>query len=517
MTKDINILWADDEIDLLKPHIVFLESKGYKVFTVTNGNDAIQTIENTSIDLILLDENMPGKSGLEVLNVLKQIKPEVPVVMITKSEEENIMDDAIGAKINDYLIKPVNPNQILLIIKKHIENKQLIASKVTSAFQNKFIELNQQIQYANSIDDWYNVYKSIVFWELQLTNVEQQLAEVILAQKNEANNAFGKFIKKNYSSWFNPSNSNKPILSNSLFAKKIFPLLENQQKVLLIVIDNLRFDQWKFLSSSIAEIAKIENEELYCSILPTSTQYARNAMFSGLMPYEIYKLFPEYWKFDDEEDSKNLFENELLKYQMKRCGKKINYHYNKINNQREAKHFFDILPGLKQFDFLVSVFNFVDILSHARTQTEVIKELVSDESSYRSVTLSWFQHSILPDTIQWATNNGMKVVITTDHGTVKVTNPIKVLGDRDTSTNLRYKMGKNLKYDRSEVFEVRKPAEMHLPSSNLTSTYIFALNSDYFVYPNNYNYFVNYYKNTFQHGGISMEEMLIPYIELARK
>ena len=517
MTKEITILWADDEIDLLKPHILFLQSKGYKVITASNGDDSLKKASENDIDLVFLDENMPGKSGLEVLLPLKQLLPGIPVIMVTKNEEEDIMDEAIGSKIDDYLIKPVSPNQVLLSIKKHIDHRRLITEKTTSVYQSEFSGIGIQINSARNYSDWIEIYKKLVYWELELESTGQGMNEVLKMQRTEANNEFSKFIKSHYSSWFSTNDTKKPLLSPAVISQRVLPLLEQNNKVMLIIIDNLRYDQWLTLQPVITEYCKVEKEELYFSILPTATQYARNALFAGLMPLEIQQLYPYLWISDEDEEGKNINEEELLKIQMSRIGKGFSYSYDKINNQKAAKKISDNFSNLKNYDLNVVIFNFVDILSHARTETEVVKELVNDEASYRSITLSWFQHSSLIDIIREAAENNMKIVISTDHGTIRVANPVKILGDKRTSSNLRYKLGRNLNYNPKEVFEVRKPSEIHLPGINLTSTYVFAYNYDFFVYPNNYNQFVNYYRNTFQHGGISMEEMMIPIIQLSAK
>ena len=516
--KEITILWTDDEIDLLKPHILFLENKGYKVITATNGDDAVNLVKSQNFDLIFLDEHMPGLSGLETLNEIKTIFPNIPVVMITKSEEEDFMDEAIGSKIVDYLIKPVNPNQILLTIKKNVDHKRLITKKTTSAYQTEFSKIGIKINESNTISEWIEIYKNLIFWELELEKSnDQSMDEVMKLQKVEANNAFSKFIKSNYISWFEKENKAKPLLSPNIFKEKVFPLLNDKKKVILLLIDNLRLDQWKTISPDIGEYLQIDHEDLFCSILPTSTQYARNAMFAGLMPFEISEIYPELWLDDDVEGGKNLNEEELLKKQLVRLGIKDNFSYVKVNNLKAGKKVVENLPNYLQKDLVVIVYNFVDILSHARTEMEMIRELTDDESAYRSLTLSWFRHSPLFDLIKALSILSYKVIITTDHGTIRVNNALKVVGDKKTSLNLRYKQGKNLNYNPKEVFEVKQPSLIHLPKTNVSSTYIFARNDDFFAYPNNFNYYVKYYKNTFQHGGISLEEMIIPVITLSPK
>ncbi len=516
MEKTIQILWVDDEIALLKPYIIFLEEKGFDLSTATNGDDAINLVAEKEFDLIFLDENMPGKSGLVVLSEIKSMKPFIPVVMITKSEEENIMEEAIGSKIADYLIKPVNPNQILLTIKKNIDTKRLINQKTTSSYQSQFGQLTLEINSARSFDDWREIYKKLVFWELELQlTSDSAMDEVLISQKDEANREFSRFIVRNYAGWFERGSEDKPLLSPSVFAKKVFPLLKNDEKVFFILIDNLRFDQWKILEKDLLDFCRVEEEGMYCGILPTATQYSRNAMFSGLMPEEIYNLYPDLWMFDEEEGGKNLKERELLEKHLSRAGLKVSYNYEKISNQRSGKKLVDSVSNLLNYDLNVIIYNFVDMLSHARTDMEMIRELADNEASYRSLTSSWFQHSYLLELLKQISGNGIKVILTTDHGSIKVENPVKVVGDKRTSSNLRYKLGRNLNYKASDVYEVRDPATIHLPKPNISSSFIFAKQNDFFVYPNNYNHFANYYKNTFQHGGVSMEEMLIPLIRLS--
>jgi DNA-binding response OmpR family regulator len=515
MGREIHILWTDDEIDMLKPYILFLEERDYRVTTAANGTDALTLVEENDFDLIFLDENMPGLSGLETLEKIKSISPSTPVVMITKSEEEDIMDEALGGKISDYLIKPVNPKQILLTIKKNIDTKRLVTEKTTSGYQSQFGQLGMQINAANTYADWTEIYKRLVYWEREFdTSGSEGMEEVLRMQKTEANAEFARFVRKNYDGWFSGEDEDRPLLSPGVFKEKIFPLLQ-QTKVMVVIIDNLRYDQWKIIEQEMNDLFRSDEETVFSSILPTSTQYARNAMFAGMMPGEIQKRYPALWIEENDEGGKNMHEEELCREQMKRLGLKASFNYEKVSSQRAGKKLVENYKDLLNHDLNVLVYNFVDMLSHSRTEMEMIRELAYDESSYRSLVHSWFQHSYLFDLLKQLCSHDIKLVITTDHGAVRVSNPVKVIGDRQTSVNLRYKQGRNLNYNKKEVYEALQPERVHLPRTNMTTSYIFAQNNDYLVYPNNYNHYVNMYRNTFQHGGISMEEMMIPVATLS--
>ena len=514
----IHILWADDEIDLLKPHILFLKEKGYDVDTATSGIDAVDMIAKDHFDIVFLDENMPGLSGLETLNRIKNQKNDIPVVMITKSEEENLMEDAIGSKIADYLIKPVNPNQILLSLKKILDKKKLESQKTTTGYQQEFRNIGMTLSDRLNWDEWTEVYRKLIFWELELQKTaDESMHEILAMQKQEANVAWGKFVERNYIDWLNGKDKNPPTLSHTLLKNKLTPELEKEGPVFFLLIDNLRFDQWKVLQPVLSEYFKVEKEETYCAILPTATQYARNALFAGLLPSEIEKRFPNLWLNDDDEGGKNMHEEEFLAANLKRMGKDVKFSYNKITNHAAGKKLSESFSNLMSNKLNVIVYNFVDMLSHARTEMEVIRELADDEAAYRSLTLSWFEHSPLQDIIKQIAEKKCRLVITTDHGTIKVTEPTKVVGDRNVNTNLRYKQGKSLDYVKKDVFEIRNPADIFLPKLNVSTAYIFAKQDYFFAYPNNYNYYVQYYRNTFQHGGVSLEEMIVPYVVLTAK
>ncbi len=514
--KQTTILWVDDEIDLLKPHILFLQDKGYQMITATNGFDGIEMLKKHDVDLVFLDENMAGLTGLETLTQMKSIRSGTPVVMITKSEEENIMNQAIGSKIADYLIKPVNPNQILLTIKKNTEGQRLVNEQTTSMYQSKFGQIGMEINMANSFEQWCEIYKKLTYWELELNELEDPgMHEILQTQTIDANNNFARFIRKNYESWFGKNSDEKPLMSPNILRQEVFPLVK-KQKTVLLVIDNLRLDQWYTIAPVVGQYFKPEKEMVYCAILPTVTQYARNAIFSGLMPLDITKIHPEYWTDEDMEDeeSYNLHEQDLLRKQLQRLGLSYNISYEKINNERHGKKVAENLSNALNNDLCVLVYNFVDILSHARTNIDVVRDLATSEAGYRSITRSWLEHSSLLDILKQLSKENIKLVITTDHGAIQVNNAVKVLGDRESSTNIRYKQGRYLNYDSKNIFEVKDPTSIRLPKLNVTTSYIFATGSDYMVYPKNYNHFVNYYRNTFQHGGISLEEMIAPLIVL---
>ncbi|MDY0216255.1 MAG: PglZ domain-containing protein [Bacteroidales bacterium] len=515
MTKT-KILWVDDEIDLLKPHVMFLEHKGFLVETANNGAEALEMIQESMYDVVLLDENMPGLSGLEVLTKMNETNPTLPVVMITKSEEEHIMNDALGSNIFDYLIKPVNPNQILLSLKKIVENKELIRKKQLLTYQQNFRTISMDIMNASTMQEWMDIYKKLTYWDIELDKIsDENIGQIIQEQKDEANRSFCKFYSKNYIDWLQPECENRPEMSHTILKNKLIHNISSDSPTFLIVIDNLRYDQWKVLEPVLSNYFRVEEDSLYCAILPTATHYARNALFAGMLPSEIKKKYPEYWVEESSEENKNQHESSLFAENLKRYGKNVKFHYAKVLNQEFGKKMVDNLNQYLHHPINVVIFNFIDMLSHARTDVEIVRELAPDESAYRSVTVSWFEHSPLFDLLKKLAEKNVSVVITADHGSIRVNNPVRIMGDKSTNSNLRYKVGKTLGgFNPKEVFEIQNPAKAFLPQENLSSTFVFCRSNDFFAYPNNYNYYVNYYKNTFQHGGISMEEVLIPYIKL---
>ena len=513
------ILWVDDEIESLQSQKIFLQNKGYEIHTLTNGFDAIDYVKENIVDVVLLDETMPGITGLETLTKIKEVNSQIPIVLITKNETENLMDDAIGSQISDYLIKPVNPNQVLLSLKKIIDNRRLVAEKTTTAYQQQFRNLFMALNSNPNYSEWMGIYKELVRWELSLQRSDSpEMQEVFQTQKNEANTEFFKFISRNYASWINEKGADKPIMSHTLIKEKVVPTLEKGIPTFFILIDNLRFDQWRTIMPKFLESFRLVEEDTFYSILPTATHYARNAIFTGMLPIDIEKKFSQQWRNDDEEGGKNLFEEEFLRAQLRTLGKgDLKVHYTKIVNNQSGLDLVQNVHNLLTNDLNVIVYNFIDMLSHARTEMEVLKELAGDEVSYRSITESWFEHSPLHQALKKISDKQIKIILTTDHGTVRVKTPVKVIGDKQTTTNLRYKHGRNLNYDPKEVLAFRDPKEIGLPSPTVNSSYIFAGEDVFLCYPNNYNHYVNYYRNTFQHGGVSLEEMIVPVVQMVSK
>ena len=514
--NEIKVLWVDDEIDLLKPHILFLEQRNYSVTPVCSGTEALKEIEKTAFDIVFLDENMPGLSGLETLQEIKERQDSLPIVMITKSEEEHLMEEAIGSKIADYLIKPVNPNQLLLSLKKNLDHHRLVSQKTNQSYQQEFRKIAMDLSTINKADQWSELYQKLVYWEMELDEIDNSgMMEILESQKQEANSQFCKFVEHNYSDWFSGAQSG-PIMSHTLFKEKVAPIIDDQP-TLMVVVDNLRYDQWKAFEHLLTPSYKKREESLFYSILPTATQYSRNAIFSGLTPVDMEKLHPNYWKNDTDEGGKNLYEQEFLSAQLNRLGLDLTWSYHKITSLRQGKKLAENFKAHKHEQLTVVVYNFVDMLSHAKTEMEVIKELASNDKSYRSLTTSWFKNSPLLDVINQAASMNFKLIITTDHGTINVKTPSKVVGDKQTSLNLRYKTGRSLTYNKKEVLAVKNPETIKLPSINMSSSFIFAKDDYFFAYPNKYNHYVNYFRNTYQHGGISLEEMIIPFVVLQPK
>lgn len=520
--QQYSILWADDEIDLLKPHIMFLKNKGYTVTPVNSGADALDQVENEKYDLVLLDEMMPGMTGLETLAQIKQMRPNIPVVMITKSEEEHIMEEAIGSKIADYLIKPINPNQLLLSLKKNLDNKRLVTERTNLSYQQDFRNISMQYNDRIDHDEWADIYKKLIFWELQLDGAQDKsMTEVLNMQKSEANSNFCRFIEDNYEDWLNDPKMEKPLMSHQLMRKKVFPLLEqngSNKPLFFLLIDNLRYDQWKVIEPILADFFTVEEESSYYSILPTTTAFARNSIFSGMMPSEMAKYHSDIWVDDDNnEEGLNNHEDEFLRRQLDKSRLNIKMSYHKILNVNQGKTLVDNVNNLMQNQLNVIVYNFVDMLSHARTDMAMIKELAPDEAAYRSITRSWIQHSPLLELLRKIADKGGRLIVTTDHGMIRVQKPAKIVGYRETNTNLRYKQGKNLGFDENHLFVARKPERFFLPKPNVSTAYVFTTEDYFFAYPNNYNYYVNYYRDTFQHGGVSLEEMIVPFVYLTAK
>lgn len=512
-----NILWADDEIDRLKPHIIFLEKKGFKVTPVTNGEDALTSIQEKNFDIVFLDEHMPGMDGLATLTNIKSLKPTLPVIMITKNEEESIMDDAIGAKISDYLIKPVNPNQILLTVKRILDRNRIRNEKSAQAYLKSFNEISMDLSSQPDWNEWIKIYKKLTAWDLELPREDAGLRQVLEDQQQQANREFGKFIEKEYYYWLHGDISDRPVLSPDIVREYVKPLLDAGKTTLLFIIDCMRYDQWLVFESLLSDMYTFETD-FYYSILPTATPYSRNAIFSGLYPNEIERYYPGLWETsDDNESSLNRFEGELLELQMRRMKYKFTPKYEKVLQADEGRRVAERIINYTQTPLSAFVFNFVDTLVHTRSDSEVLKEIAPDVSAFRALAKTWFAHSSLLDIFKTLANQDVTIVVTTDHGSVRALRDTRVLGDRDTSTSLRYKYGRNLKCDKNAAIMIDNPQDYKLPRGGVTTNYIFAKEDYYFVYPTNYHRYQNKYRDTFQHGGASLEEMILPVVTMHSK
>ena len=517
------ILWVDDEIELLRSHIIFLSEKGFEVDTVTNGEDAVSSVKEKTYDLIFLDEMMAGKGGLETLGEIKEINSNIPVVMITKNEEESLMNEAIGGKIDDYLTKPVNPSQILLVCKKILEGRKISSEYAAKDYLQDFSEISRQMLMSPDFDEWIQIYLKLVGWDVELdAHPDLGLRQTLNDQKKEANKEFSKYVEKNYKSWISAKEDyEKPVLSTEIVERYVTDLLKESQKaVFLFVIDCLRLDQWLIMEKHLNEIFKI-NKEYYYSILPTATPYSRNALFAGLYPSEIEKYYPQLWMSgNDDEKSMNKYEKELLQLLLdrKRIKLKNDLKYIKIIDPEVGRNFEQNILSYKNTHFTAVVVNFLDMIAHGRSDSDILKEIAPDEAAYRSLTNSWFIHSSLYATFKTlAKMENVKIVVTTDHGSIRSLRGAKVLGDKEASTNLRFKYGRNLKVDDKNAVYIKNADDYKLPKRGVTINYIIAKEDYYFVYPTDYHKYLTYYKDTFQHGGISMEEMILPVITMEPK
>lgn len=515
----VKVMWVDDEIDILEAHKIFLEMKGYKVITFSNGYDAVDYLVENPTDIVLLDESMPGMSGLETLSRVKEIHPHLPIVLVTKNETETLMEEAIGAQIADYLIKPVNPSQVLLCLKKLLDNKRLVAEKTTADYYQQFRSMLDGLEGEPDHQTWAKIYRQLIFWELEMEKSESDdLLDVHQSQKRDANASFFKYVSRHYASWLSSVDLNPPIQSHTLFRKKVLPHVIKGKPLVWLIVDNLRLDQWKAIEPLLNDFFRIQEEDDCYSILPTATHYCRNAMFAGETPLEIEKRFPDKWKKDDDEDGKNLHESFFFAEQLKKLGRdNLSFNYQKITSNAEAIKLTDSAHNLLDHELSVVVYNFVDMMSHARTEMDVLKELAADERAYRSLTKTWFSHSPLFQTLKKIAQKECTLILCTDHGSIQVKHPVKVTADKQTTSNLRYKNGKNLDYDPREVLAYRDPQLVGLPKTSIHSSFIFAGEQDYFCYPNNFNHYVALYKNTFQHGGVSMEEMIVPVVRMSSR
>jgi len=511
----LKILWADDEIDLLKPHIIFLEQKGYAVVSVSNGHDAVEQVRSSDFDLVLLDEMMPGKDGLTTLSEIREFNPSVPVIMVTKNEEEQLMEEAIGKKITDYLTKPVNPSQILLACKKIFDAKNITREKLSRDYTKEFLDLSQTITGDISYTEWIDIFTRLIDWELEIEqHRELGLQSTVKDLHKDANNNFCRFVEQHYQDWIN--GEERPPLSVDVFPRWVFPHVKEGRKVVFILIDCLRTDQWLVIEPLLYDYFKV-TRDYYISILPSATPYARNAIFSGLFPRDIETKMPDLWqKAEEDEHSSNRFEHQFLDEMLKRSlvGTEVSTRYVKILDPNEARSTDKNLDSLLRVDLMSIVVNFVDILGHKRSESDILKEIAPDEAAYRSLIKSWFEHSDIFSILRRLSERNVTVIITTDHGSIRAKRPTKVVGDRETSTSLRYKYGRNLQCNQKHVMHIRNPVDYRLPLRGINTHYLLAKEDYFLVFPTNFTHYAAMYKDCFHHGGVSLDEMILPVVTL---
>ncbi|MCF7919164.1 MAG: response regulator [Candidatus Cloacimonetes bacterium] len=510
--QQIKILWVDDEIDQLKPFVIFLEERGYKVDTVSNGSDAVSMITENPYDLVLLDEMMPGMDGLATLREFKKINSSLPVVMVTKSEEEGLMDGAIAGQIADYLLKPINPKQIIMAIKKIIQADDIRRDMIGQEYAQFSAKLNQKLFAGPDFIEWAELYRDLCRWDLRLDEInEPNITQTHFLEKLNCNSEFTEYIMNNYKEWLH--SEMRPQLSIDIVPEVLLPELGKGHPVYLIVLDCMRLDQYFAFAPMLSELFDV-NLQLYYSILPTATPYSRNAIFSGLLPIDIAERFPEYWnETDDIDNSRNRNEHQLIDSQLKELGSGLSEsRYVKIFNSEEANFVQRKINNWNNEELIVLVYNFLDMVAHHRSKSPILKEAIPDEKALRDFTKHWFIHSTFYTTLQEIASQKGTVIITTDHGSIRVNRASQIVGDKDTTSTVRYKQGKNLKVNSKNALLIKDPVEYGLPTRNIIDSYALTRDDYYFVYPNSFHQYQKQFSGTFQHGGISMEEMILPVV-----
>jgi len=512
------ILWVDDEIDLLSAHIIFLRERGYNIVQSTNGDDAIEIVSKGGIDLVLLDEMMPGRDGLSTLEAIKDLNANLPVIMVTKSEEEHLMNEAIGKKINDYLTKPVNLSQILSAVKRILDRQKLTESTLTREFVSEFARINQRLMGGLDWQEWRDIHITLSEIDIELERFRDfGLKQSHQDLKKQSSAEFARFIIKNYRDWIR-NRSLGPPMSVDIIKNHVAPLLKDGIQTFFIVVDCMRLDQWLMIESILAEYYEIK-KSYYYSILPTATPFSRNSIFAGEFPSVVAKLYPDLWDRSSNEASRNRHERQLLDRQLAVLG--LNFKnepkYVKVLDFDEGQNLAKKISSYANTPLLSIVYNFVDILVHGRSESEILQEVAPNEAAFRSLMKSWFEYSHMFELLRKIAEWNCAVVITTDHGSVIGTKGTIAYGKKDTSTNLRYKYGDNLNCDTKQAWLIKDPREMNLPTWGLATTYIIALEDYYFVYPTKYSEYRRHYQNSFQHGGISLDEMILPVITLRPK
>jgi CheY-like chemotaxis protein len=509
------ILWVDDEVDSFEPHLGFLRQRGYVVDTSTNGDDALAFARDQRYDLVLLDEQMPGRRGLDVLGELRREAPHARVVMVTKSEEDRTLVEAIGRRVDEYLVKPASPRQVLSVVTRLLEGQQLQQQRAAQDFAGRFAILSRLRDEAHTWQDFFALYDELTSWELRLEEAgESGLVDSVEALMLDVRREFGSFVTRSYGGWTSERDENRPPLSVDVVEKYVVPLIEPNKPLLFMVIDCMRLDQWRVIRPLLASDFDIA-EELYCGILPTATPYARNAIFSGDYPDTIARHNPDWWGTD--EGSLNAFEDRLLREQLRRLvGRDVPVHYEKVFTDSESEELIARVRGaMRGNGVIATVFNFVDLLTHGRSESAILMEVARDVSALRALTRQWFERSAAYRVLREALARRIPVVLTTDHGSIHCERPVTIYARRDATANLRYKFGLDLRAeDSSAVFGMKDERALRFPPGKMATNYLLALEDYFFVYPTKLREYQARYRGSFLHGGVSPDEMILPVATL---
>jgi len=506
-----SVLWIDDEADLLESHRIFLREKGFEVDAATNADDAVEMLRRRPYGIVLLDEQMPGKRGLEAYHEIRELDPLLPIVMVTKSEEDATLREAIGVDVRDYLVKPINPRQVLTVITRVLEGPRIRQQHIARSFVDRFRAMELERERTLDWRGWVARYAEMVDWDIQLAQArEQSLYDALQALYPDLRREFAAYMKTAYPAWLRDLEGDRPPLSIDVVGEFLLPVLERSRGVVFVVIDCLRLDQWRVLQPLVAPLFDVELTHHF-SVLPTATPYSRNALFSGLFPGEIAARFPDWWG-DRDDESLNAHEKALLEAQLRELKVPAPVRYEKISSAHDAAELERRLGGaIANEGVSAFVFNFVDLLTHGRSESAILYQVAKDEIALRQITRQWFERSLLFALLKEAARRGVPVLVTSDHGSIHCQTPATVYAKRDATANLRYKFGEDLRAERAEHALLFSNADdLRLPRRGLGANTLLAVGDTFFVYPTKLREYQTRYRGSFLHGGVTPEEVILP-------